>query len=760
MKIKLSIKQKIQLYVLTLTIIVFILTFGYIGTSTKQSIIDNTIRSVDIEAEKQALAISNNLNKTMDVLTTLSTTLQAYKQFDWQTWENFLIEIYEEVTRQNPQIFSLWDSWEYSIIDSSYTKSYGRKVFSFWKENGVIKHKVHDSSMDGDSKAYSKIKKEKVTCVVGPYLDQVIGDKAERLLMTSLIVPIIAKGTYVGVVSADITLRKMQSDIKNIKPLEGSYAYLISNNGIIAGHPQSKAINTPLSDYYPKEEEQYKITEKIKIGESLSYRTINANGEELYKIYVPIFINETNLPWALAIAVPIKTITKEADSIFYIALLVIAIGIIIIAIVIFFIGRSISRPIKLVTKRLMKISKGDISNDMQLQINTGDEVEKMAEALNISVKGLLQKQAFAEQIGQGKFDNDIELLGENDSLGKSLNSMQYNLQKAKEEDEKRKKEDDKQNWIMQGQAKFADIMSSNNKDINILCSEIIKNLVKYVSANQGGIFLIKEEDEKQYLELISAYAYDRYKLMKKQIQLGEGLIGTCVQEKQTTYITDLPDNYIEITSGLGNSNPKALLMVPLNIENHILGAIEIASFKEFDKHEIQFIESVANSIASTINTVQINLRTTELLRRSQEQAREMQEQEEEMRQNMEELNATQEESARKTLEMEGLIKAIDISSFVVEYDINGLITKVNDNYLNLLNLTSEEALGTHYADNLELDKEDKMIFWEDLKKGEVKKQTSTISIKGKEYTFAETYTPIKNINGEITKILKISNLLQ
>lgn len=764
MRLKLSIKQKIQFYVLTFTILVFVLAFGYIGTSTKSTILDNTVQYVNIQSEKEAFEMSYNINRTMNVVTTLSQMLESYEVMEWEKWEKLLLKVYEDVIADNPQIFSLWDSWEYNVIDSTYKKPYGRKVIIFWNEDGVIKHSIENKSMDGDPEQYGEIKRDKKPCVWEPYFDLFANSKSERLLMTTVNMPIKKDGKYVGIIAADITLKKMQEDIKNIKPLKGSYAYVVSHGGIIAAHPNTKIINKKINELFEKEEEKYNIVRKIQQGETFSYISTDDHGEEVYVTYAPIFIQGVNTPWSLAISIPVNTITEEANRKFFIALGVVLLGIIVIAIIIFYIGKNISEPIKYVTNTLVNISKGHINKDMRLDIKTGDEIEQMADALNISVKGLLQKQEFAEQIGQGKLDNEIELLSQEDSLGKSLNSMQSNLFEAKKEDEKRKEEDEKQNWITQGQAQFAEILRQYNDNMDMLGAEIIKNLVKYMSANQGGVFLMKEREGKDpYLELISAYAYNRPKLMRKQIEIGEGLIGTCVQEKETTYVTDVPKDYIEITSGLGGATPNALLMVPLVIEDKMLGAIEVASFKNFEGYEIKFVENVAKSIAATINTVQINLKTTELLRHTQEQAQEMKEQEEEMRQNMEELKATQEEAARKGAEMEGLIKAINISSFVIEYDMAGYITNLNDNYLDLLKITKNEAVGTHHADGIEFigkDKEEYNSFWAELELGNVQKQNARVTINGEEHLFTETYTPIKNLEGKVYKVLKISNLIE
>jgi len=224
-------------------------------------------------------------------------------------------------------------------------------------------------------------------------------------------------------------------------------------------------------------------------------------------------------------------------------------------------------------------------------------------------------------------------------------------------------------------------------------------------------------------------------------------------------MTDLPDEYINITSGLGQAVPNALLIVPLKVNDEIFGIVELAGFNSFEDHVIKFVEEVGESIASTISTTKINIRTNQLLEQSQQQSEEMAAQEEEMRQNMEELQATQEESTRKSAEMQGLLDALNTANLVIEYDLSGYIISVNDNYLKLVGTTRDELIGTHQIENMELTEKQKSeneIFWNDLRSGIAKKETEKVEFNGKHYVFVATYTPILDENGTPIKVLKIA----
>ncbi len=319
---------------------------------------------------------------------------------------------------------------------------------------------------------------------------------------------------------------------------------------------------------------------------------------------------------------------------------------------------SLVRPINYVKNILQKMAQGILP---EKRIKEGrDEIGQMSTALNNLVRGLKDISDFSVEIGKGNFQSDFNPLSDQDVLGNSLIEMREELKKAAEEEEKRKKEDEQRNWATQGIARFSDILRSNNDNMEVLSYQIISNLVKYLDANQGGLFIMNNNDEENiFLEMTACYAYNRKKFMEKRIEFGEGLIGRCVQEGETIYLTDIPEDYVNITSGLGQENPRSLLIVPLKLNEEIYGVIEIASFNKFQEFQIDFVEKIGESIASTVSTVKINIQTTELLEQSRQQAEEMASQEEEMRQNMEELRATQEQSARREAELQQKVEELE-----------------------------------------------------------------------------------------------------
>jgi PAS domain-containing protein len=317
---------------------------------------------------------------------------------------------------------------------------------------------------------------------------------------------------------------------------------------------------------------------------------------------------------------------------------------------------------------------------------------------------------FALKLSKGNYAVDFNALSDDDKFALALNTLKKALEDNKKEVDERAKEDNIRNWNNEGIAKFNDLLRQSNNDIKNLAYIIIENLIDYVSANIGGVYLVEgdSESEKQ-INLIASYAYDRKKQMYKTIEIGEGLIGNCYLEKKPVYLKKLPQDYMEIGTGLGKTLPRVLYIVPLLYDQEVLGFVELASLEEFKPYEIEFIDKLAENIAATFSSVRLNTKTSVLLEESKRRANEIAQQEEEMRQNLEEMQATQEELARLRDEDEQKTKElqndIDKSRALVQEVVNsmtgevyvknadGIIILANEEIASRFNSTPQKMVG-------------------------------------------------------------------
>jgi len=443
---------------------------------------------------------------------------------------------------------------------------------------------------------------------------------------------------YVGVKEKDIAFLRKKFKEKKYYITGYPFAMDIGGNYII--HPifEGKSADKRFLDY----------TRKIKRGK---YRYRYPNTEEgvwkwnyftyyePYELIVGATIDEAQLLE--------NSLNKARNTLFVgfvIALFVYLIG---IGVIVSYVTRAINK----IVEKLKIMTEGRRSEKMEVKAN--DEIGLMADSLNKLIDGFESYKNFAQNIGHGNLNADFKPLSNEDELGNSLLEMRDSLQRVAEKEQREK-------WLTEGYTQFAEILRRNNDNIQTLALEIITNLVKKLGANQGGIFLLQDlnnlqENEEQYLEMVACYAYDRQKIVKKRVKVGEGLLGQSFQEADTLNIREIPENYMHITSGLGEANPSNILLVPLKTNDITLGVVELASFDIFDDTSVEFVEKVSESIAVTFFTVTNNLQTKALLKESRELTQQMREKEEEMRQNVEELEATQEEMSRSEKELKRVL---------------------------------------------------------------------------------------------------------
>jgi PAS domain S-box-containing protein len=276
---------------------------------------------------------------------------------------------------------------------------------------------------------------------------------------------------------------------------------------------------------------------------------------------------------------------------------------------------------------------------------------------------------------------DTELL-------KSLDAMRQQMLRLRVEEQQR-------TWTNEGIAKFAYLIRIHQHDNTLFYDRLISNLVNYLQANQGQIY-VRRKEESTYLELAGCYAFGKKKFMTNKLECGEGLVGQCFLEKEIIMMTQVPENYVRITSGLGEALPRCIILFPLLSENIPVGVIELASFRKFEEFEIQFVRKVAEGIASAAVSIGNSEKTNQLLRESQLQAEQLRAQEEEMRQNMEELSATQEEMKRVQMEMLAQTNIINNIAIVSRTDRQGNITYMNDEFCKWAKYSREELIGKNH----------------------------------------------------------------
>jgi len=409
---------------------------------------------------------------------------------------------------------------------------------------------------------------------------------------------------------------------------------------------------------------------------------------------------------------------------------------------------------------LNAVATGEVENIKELDVANDDDISNINKSANNINKNLNETASFIIAIADGNFNYEYNAVSKNDKIGNSLVELKKNLEQAKELELKRKQEDERQTWATIGTAKFSEIIREYSDNLEDLSYAIISDLVNYIGANQGGLFVINEDDKNEkYIELLASYAFSRRKMLTKKIPWGVGLVGRCILEKETIFMTKIPEKYLSISSGLGEENPASLLIVPLIFHEEVFGVVELASFSKIEKYKIDLVKHISESIASAISMVKINVRTAELLRESKIKTEQTASQEEEIRQNIEEMQAATDELNAKLEDSRSIFQAVNSVANIAQFDINGRITDVSENYLKLLQKDKKDIVGKVQGSFSSEAKNPISFknFWEELKKGKKMEFEQVIKVNNEIIRLNSIYIPIKNTNGDVYKVVSFAN---
>ena len=251
-------------------------------------------------------------------------------------------------------------------------------------------------------------------------------------------------------------------------------------------------------------------------------------------------------------------------------------------------------------------------NVNQLAANLTNQVRAIAEVSTAVTKGDLTRSI------------TVEASGEVAALKDNINEMIRNL---KDQTLKNTEQD----WLKTNLARFTRMLQGE-RDLSTVSNMVLSELAPLVNA-QHGVFYVTDQDEDQnvHLNLAASYAFTHRKHLANRFKLREGLIGQCAYEKTRILLTNVPSDYVQISSGLGKAAPMNVIVLPVLFEGEVNAVIELASFSTFSETHQSFLDQLMESIGIVLNTIAANMRTEGLLKQSQLLTSELQQQQEELK---------------------------------------------------------------------------------------------------------------------------------
>jgi signal transduction histidine kinase/CheY-like chemotaxis protein len=247
----------------------------------------------------------------------------------------------------------------------------------------------------------------------------------------------------------------------------------------------------------------------------------------------------------------------------------------------------------------------------------------------------------------------VEAKGEVEELKDTINQMIANLKQTTLRNQE-------QDWLKSNLAQFTQMLQGQ-KDLNTVTRRILSELARVVNAQKGMFYILEQEEnlDNPKLKLFSSYAYGEEESITREFSLGQGLVGQVALDKERILLTNVPSNYIKISSGLGEATPMNLIVLPVLFETEIKAVIELASFDNFSETHLDFLSQLTESIGIVLNTIEANSRTEDLLAQSQSLADELRRTNEELQDKAHLLVKQKEEVEEKNKEVEEARRSLE-----------------------------------------------------------------------------------------------------
>jgi len=258
-------------------------------------------------------------------------------------------------------------------------------------------------------------------------------------------------------------------------------------------------------------------------------------------------------------------------------------------------------------------------NVNQLAANLTNQVRAISDVATAVTQGDLTRQV------------GVEANGEVAELKDKLNEMIRNLRETT-------RQNTEQDWLKTNLERFTRMLQGQ-RDLATVSNLILSELAPLVSAQHAVFYSMTSPSDgsEPLLKFQAGYGYDERKHLLTTFRVGQGLVGQCAKEKERILLTGVPTDYVRINSGLGDSTPLNIIVLPVLFEGSVRAVVELASFSPFSEVHQTFLDQLPESIGLVLNTIAADTITENLLKQSQSQAAELLSQQEELRTSNEDL---------------------------------------------------------------------------------------------------------------------------
>ncbi|WP_051328394.1 response regulator [Desulfatirhabdium butyrativorans] len=663
---KTSIQNRLIFTVLMIQALIIGSLILYTTFSSREKAVHAAYQLAATAARDQAGAVQRSLERSLQITRTMAQTFSAVKNPD------SILNLNRESAKvmlknlliDNPSFLSIYTIWEpdaFDLMDEAFSDRPGSdasgRFIPCWTRKGenIVLEPSRDYENHDKGDYYIIPRQTGKDSIVGPYSYKI--DHQSRWIV-SVLSPIQYENRFYGVVGVDIPIENFAGLIEERRLFNGAAQItLLSPNGlIIASTEHIQAIGKSLAAIQPDTFDQVQSIATRK-------QVVTEQGDALLAVSA-VETGDAKAPWLVLMSVPRANImagalTETAKQLLIGILM--ALGAV-LAISIFI--RQHLSPLKQISEAARQVALGSLAvpdirtrndeigkmhqsfllmvasmrtinetiqavtvGDFAAKIKLRSDFDELGLSINRMIDGVTRIVAQLNKIAEGSYSDRIRPFSDRDQLGTALYRMTESLKKMREINEK-------QNAFKSAQMELNNTMRGE-QDTQSLTERVIAYMCRYLGAAIGAFFLF--DPEAQTLKLCGTYAYRKRKRLVNGFRIGEGLVGQAALEKSIIHVTDLPASYVPVQSGLGQSVPKAVVVVPLLVEDDLKGVMELGAMKEFSSDDLAFLEQVAANIAIAIHSAQSRTRMKALLEKTQLQAAQLKNQQEALQQSNREL---------------------------------------------------------------------------------------------------------------------------
>lgn len=375
-----GIKFNFTFSILVTALVVYTLIAGYLITNLNNNCHESARSLSDSYAREYANKVISELNVDLNLTRGMSevfkanlTSGQSYEPSYYQNILNGVISI-------DNNFLAAWVNIQQNVIDKKYLKKYGRTRYTVYRLKSGLG--FADELLDTEGRTtsdYYKIYDHKKIEFSEPYYDTYANDTKNKYLMTSVCVPLLDKqGTFIGLAGMDLALARLTPFVRNLKPLEGSKAFIISNKGFVVAHPNESLIGGALSNCIKEGIDTISLINKIQSAQNFSFDGTE-EGEKYYYTFAPISLSHTPDPWTIGIAVPHEAIQQKVNGTIYWAFFFFLLGILALLATTYYLTSRLVKPLVKNVKFAQSIGDGDLT--VNLNTNRKDEIGELSNSM-------------------------------------------------------------------------------------------------------------------------------------------------------------------------------------------------------------------------------------------------------------------------------------------------------------------------------------------------------------------------------------------